>query len=120
MFISLRQLRAGAAQNIQTRTLSEARTHGLQTAFLSYSHLDALLARGLVALLESSGWKVYVDWQDSDLPATADRETASRIKTKIIDHQWFLFLATENSMRSRWCPWKSDMPTARSRWSESS
>src|SRR5262249_25705220 len=37
---------------------------------------------------------------------TPNRETAKRIQAKIIELDWFLFLATANSMSSRWCPWE--------------
>ncbi|MNG12119.1 hypothetical protein D3C84_957110 [compost metagenome] len=40
------------------------------------------------------------------MPDTPDAETATRIKNTIISADWFLFLATENSMASRWCPWE--------------
>ena len=35
-----------------------------------------------------------------------NKETAARIKKKINDLDWFLFLATPNSSASRWCPWE--------------
>ena len=28
------------------------------------------------------------------------------IKSRIVDTNWFLFLATQNSTSSRWCPWE--------------
>ena len=40
------------------------------------------------------------------MPEEPDRETAERIKTKIKTLDWFLFLATANSVASRWCPWE--------------
>jgi hypothetical protein len=47
-----------------------------------------------------------VDWKDNELPDAPDKETANKIKTKIQDLDWFLFLATPNSTASRWCPWE--------------
>ena len=32
--------------------------------------------------------------------------TAKKIQGKIESMKYFLFLATENSMSSRWCPWE--------------
>src|SRR5690606_6648164 len=49
---------------------------------------------------------VYIDWQDSEMPETPNKETASRIKKKIERVNWFIFLATSNSTTSRWCPWE--------------
>lgn len=88
------------------KSLVEARTQGLQTVFLCHSHDDEVLVKGLMALLEESGWRVYVDWADASMPEAPTRETAARIKRKILDLDFFLFLATDNSMTSRWCPWE--------------
>jgi hypothetical protein len=64
------------------------------------------LAKGLVTLLAQAGWRTYIDWADTEMPETPDRETAKRIQQKIIELDFFLFLATANSMASRWCPWE--------------
>ncbi|MDO8177838.1 MAG: toll/interleukin-1 receptor domain-containing protein [Undibacterium sp.] len=79
---------------------------GQTTAFLCHSHIDKLLAIGLQTLLKEAGWDVYIDWQDSEMPQSPDRVTASRIKSRIASADWFLFLATGNSTQSRWCPWE--------------
>ena len=79
---------------------------GQQTAFLSHSHLDHDLARGVQGFLQSQGWMVYIDWQDVTLPSSPNSETASKIKSRIRQLDWFLFLATKNSIESRWCPWE--------------
>ncbi|MFC3677764.1 toll/interleukin-1 receptor domain-containing protein [Ferrovibrio xuzhouensis] len=107
MPISYRDLRA-AAPRIQQRyrSLYEARTAGAKSAFLSHSHLDQELVKGLVAKLQESGWLIYVDWADHTMPNRPNRETAKKIKDKILETTYFLFLATQNSMNSRWCPWE--------------
>lgn len=108
MPITIDALRNAAYRSraVTARTLTEARTQGFQTVFLCHSHHDELLVKGVIALLQESGWKVYVDWADASMPATPTRETAARIKQKIVDLNFFLFLATSNSMTSRWCPWE--------------
>lgn len=106
MPLSLKELRAAATKTIRTRSLSEARAAGYQTAFLSHSHADRVLAQGLVRRLEEAGWRVYIDWEDVTMPISPNRETAAKIKAKIVEYYWFLFLATQNSMASRWCPWE--------------
>jgi hypothetical protein len=83
-----------------------AKRYGQQTGFLSHSHQDARLALGLQQMLVDQGWDIYIDWQDQEMPKEPDAETASRIKNAILGADWFLFLATENSMSSRWCPWE--------------
>ena len=40
------------------------------------------------------------------MPPEPNRETAVRIQQRIKTCDWFLFLATANSMASRWCPWE--------------
>lgn len=85
---------------------SSAKRFGQPTAFLSHSHKDAQLALGLQALLKDQGWDVYIDWQDQTMPDKPDIETAVNIKTAIVRADWFLFLATQQSMASRWCPWE--------------
>lgn len=59
-----------------------------------------------MTLLNENGWQVYVDWADASLPSSPNRETADRIKGRIAQMTFFLFLATPNSTSSRWCPWE--------------
>lgn len=108
MPISINKIRAAANRSkpARVRTLIEARSQGLQTAFLSHSHQDILLVQGIVTLLAETGWRVYVDWADASMAETPTCETATHIKQKIADLNYFLFLATPNSMGSRWCPWE--------------
>ncbi|RKT32314.1 TIR domain-containing protein [Roseovarius halotolerans] len=88
------------------RIVEEAWRAGKQTAFLSHSHKDSVLAKSLQGFLQSKRWLVYIDWEDTSLPSNPNRETAKRIKDKITRFDWFLYLATANSASSRWCPWE--------------
>ncbi|MDZ7921678.1 toll/interleukin-1 receptor domain-containing protein [Rhodoferax sp.] len=108
MTLSIAELRSAASRPVPViaRSINEARTLGVKTAFLCHSHQDAELAKGLVQLMAATGWRVYIDWQDTAMPSTPNAETAERIKQKIRDLGYFIFLATENSMASRWCPWE--------------
>ncbi len=76
------------------------------TVFLSHSHDDADLARGFKNEMASYGIDVYIDWEDSTLPKTPNKETAERIKEKIKQLDVFILLATENALDSKWCPWE--------------
>ncbi|QNV68286.1 toll/interleukin-1 receptor domain-containing protein [Pseudomonas sp. CFA] len=96
-------LNAGQRRSMQGRF---SKRLGQPTAFLSHSHKDATLALGLQELLNNHGWDVYIDWQDQTMPEKPASETATTIKTAIIRADWFLFLATQNSMASHWCPWE--------------
>jgi TIR domain len=88
------------------KTLKDAKLENKPTAFLSHSHKDAHLAKGVQGFLHSQGWEVYIDWEDSAMPAVPNRATAVRIQTKITELDMFLYLATVNSSSSRWCPWE--------------
>lgn len=106
MAFSTAVLRANALRARPRVSLNEARRQNLRTAFLSHSHRDAELAKGLSETLAAAGWTVYIDWEDTVMPETPDRATATRIQEKILSHTLFLFLATPNSVASRWCPWE--------------
>lgn len=79
---------------------------GQSTAFLCHSHKDRELAFGLQQLMREQGLDLYIDWQDISMPEQPNGETAGRLRQRIVDCNWFLFLATNNSMTSRWCPWE--------------
>ncbi|MEM8492236.1 MAG: toll/interleukin-1 receptor domain-containing protein [Pseudomonadota bacterium] len=103
---SLRVSAIGAMRSHNELALKEAFRTGKQTAFLSHSHEDAQLAEGVQAFLQEQGWDVYIDWQDTAMPATPTETTAKKIQERINRATWFLFLATAHSMSSRWCPWE--------------
>jgi hypothetical protein len=107
--IKIRTLKSAATRSGQvvvSKSLHEAASRHEQTAFLCHSHEDKELAKGLQVLLKENGWDIYIDWLDNDLPSSPEKETAEKIKSKINQTDWFLFLATSNSTASRWCPWE--------------
>jgi hypothetical protein len=77
-----------------------------RSAFLCHSHTDEVLVQGLIAMFQSKGINLYVDWKDHTMPASPNAETAKKIQGKIRKTDMFLFLATANSKASRWCPWE--------------
>lgn len=89
-----------------TFSVDAAKSQGMRTAFLCHSHKDRDLVDGVRQWLYVKGWEVYIDWLDPELPITPDASTADKIRTAISQRDWFLFLATPNSMTSRWCPWE--------------
>lgn len=95
-----------AAIRVAKSTITEARVAGRKTVFLCHSHKDEQYVRGLVQLLQEAGWTAYVDWMDETMPPRPNRTTAEKIKTRIKQVDYFMFLATPNSMVSRWCPWE--------------
>lgn len=110
MFIKQSELRSAAASHSvfsESVTTKTASAQGRTTVFLSHSHRDRELAKGLRVYLKRRGWNVYIDWLDEEMPARISKETAARLQSKIQECNRFMLLATENSCRhSRWCPWE--------------
>lgn len=108
MAIAYSTLRAAAQRPrvVVAKSITEAQQKGLRSAFLCHSHKDSQLVEGFVNYVKEKGWDVYIDWADTTLPSSPSRETATRIKSKIKSSDLFIFLATENSVGSRWCPWE--------------
>lgn len=100
--------KAGSFRNASAsyKYLAESAERAKITVFLSHSHKDKQLVEGLIELLAEQGFYIYVDWNDSDIPRITSGETARKIKEKIKELQRFFFLATENSLNSKWCPWE--------------
>jgi hypothetical protein len=93
-------------QSAVSATSAQTKSAGQRTAFLCHSHKDPHLALGLQALLRQHGLNLYIDWQDAEMPPQPGVETAQRLRTRIQQADLFLFLATQNSMSSKWCPWE--------------
>ncbi|WP_442864379.1 toll/interleukin-1 receptor domain-containing protein [Aurantiacibacter sp. MUD11] len=91
---------------IVAKSINEAQILGRKTAFLCHSHRDKTLVEGFVKHVQNKGWRIYIDWMDTTLPSKPNRTTASKIQLKIRTTDFFIFLATHNSMASRWCPWE--------------
>lgn len=103
---TLRSSRYRFNQSKHPKSLTEAVSKNKKVAFLCHSHKDHDLAIGLQVLMSENGWDLYIDWQDEEMPETTNKVTASKIKEKITSSSLFIFLATDNSTRSRWCPWE--------------
>lgn len=108
MPIPLSTLRAAATQEMMKKAmdLNESKVHGAKSMFLCHSHRDRELALGFVNLVQEEGWDVYIDWQDAHLPEVPNAVTALAIRKRINSCAYFVFLATPNSVASRWCPWE--------------
>lgn len=104
MAINQDDLRSAARRS--GRQVVTAKRANQRAAFLCHSHLDRELAEGLQTALREQGFDLYIDWQDLTMPATPNAETAAKLCNRIVTCDWFLFLATANSMASRWCPWE--------------
>lgn len=92
--------------SVTAGTFPRTKLAGQRTAFLCHSHKDQTLALGLQELLWQAGVGLYIDWQDAEMPEKPSAETAQRLKARIQACDVFMFLATQNSMSSKWCPWE--------------
>ncbi|MGQ2905745.1 MAG: toll/interleukin-1 receptor domain-containing protein [Neoaquamicrobium sediminum] len=106
MAVRLDRLRSAAPRYRAETAAEQAVKTNIRTAFLCHSHQDKELVEGFIALLREAGWTLYVDWADTSMPPKPDRITATNIKSRIKQTRYFLFLATPNSVQSRWCPWE--------------
>lgn len=104
MAIGQYDLRHAAARNYTSNQRSKSYLQ--KTGFLCHSHQDREMALGLQQWLKEQGMDLYIDWQDASMPEQPNATTAARIRTVIRGANVFLFLATNNSMTSRWCPWE--------------
>lgn len=97
---------------LTTRILREeanaASKYDIFDIFLSHASKDADLILGVKALLESQGYKVYVDWVDD---AQLDRakvttDTAELLRTRMRQSKSLIWVATESASVSKWMPWE--------------
>ncbi|MDR2407809.1 MAG: toll/interleukin-1 receptor domain-containing protein [Bacteroidales bacterium] len=90
--------------------LNEARSFSRSSyktsIFLSHSHHDSEYVKEAVILLRKMGVNVYVDWIDDNMPKETSGKTATLLKQKIKENDKFIFLATNNSIESKWCNWE--------------
>lgn len=89
----------------ESRSFKEAEP-GYKTIFLSHSHFDASYVLQAQGFFENLGLKIYVDWADDSMPTRTCGETAAKIKEKIRQNDFFVFLATDKSINSKWCNWE--------------
>ena len=109
MYINESQVRGYSSRTLYKsfgRRLVEDAAARSPEVFLSHSHLDTDLVEDIIAWLDTQGLHVYVDWRDPGMPAETSAETANRIRTKITQCNFFLLLATNRALRSRWVPWE--------------
>jgi len=74
--------------------------------FLSHKHSENAALKRVIALLNSLGVSVYVDWMDHNMPVITSPETARKLKEKIRFCHRFILLATSASIVSQWCNWE--------------
>lgn len=76
------------------------------SVFLSHKHNESEILNQVVKLLSDLGVTVYLDWLDDEMPSQTNGETAEKIKSRIIESNKFIFLATDGAISSKWCNWE--------------
>lgn len=76
--------------------------------FLSHSSFDKTLILSLVDLFVSAGYAVYVDWiEDEELDrSNITVKTAQVLKKRMNNSRGLAYIATTNTINSKWCPWE--------------
>lgn len=101
--------RAGKlAGRILKEEAASATDHEIFDIFLSHASKDSDLVLGTKAILESLGYKVYVDWIDD---AQLDRsnvniETADLLRRRMRQSNSLVWVDTEAATESKWMPWE--------------
>ena len=76
------------------------------SVFLSHKHTDRTLMLQVKAMLERSGFSVYIDWLDAGMTSTTSGKTAEILKDKINRYDKFILVATNDAIASKWCNWE--------------
>lgn len=93
-------------KNFVNEARSFSKTSASTSIFLSHSHNDKLLIEQAVTFFRTLNISVYVDWMDETMPEKTNGVTASKIKSKILNNDRFILLATDSAIISKWCNWE--------------
>ena len=94
----------GKSRSIMEGLLKSA--DAVASVFLSHSHKDQAVIRGLEQMLAELEVRLYIDWQDSEMPQSTSPETARILKQRISQYDKFIMVATPNALASMWVPWE--------------
>ena len=98
----LMQNKKVAKRNNEKRRVSQ------YDVFLSHSSLDKKDILSLVDLFVNAGYAVYVDWiEDEELDRSeVTPKTAQLLKKRMNSSQGLAYVASSNTVQSKWCPWE--------------
>lgn len=75
--------------------------------FISYSSKDKTYATLMRNALLRHDLKVYIDYLDTELnPKNVNKETAKELKKRIQQCKGILYIHSQKSELSKWCPWE--------------
>ena len=77
--------------------------------FISHSYLDKEIINALYYTFEACGYTVFIDWKNEKLMDRnqVSKQVAKKLKIYMANCKGLLYIATENSSNSKWCPWDS-------------
>ena len=93
-------------QSIVNESKLFSRTSQVTSLFLSHCHTDIDLVEEAITFFRNLGISIYVDRADKTMPEKTNGETAIKIKSKIIQNDKFVLLATNSAVASKWCNWE--------------
>ncbi|MBK7134645.1 MAG: toll/interleukin-1 receptor domain-containing protein [Bacteroidales bacterium] len=76
------------------------------SVFLSHKHDEINELENVIALLNTLGVELYIDWLDEGMPKETSGVTATKLKSRINSCSKFIFLATDGAINSKWCNWE--------------
>lgn len=90
------------------RKVASMQTEKTYDIFLSHSYDNIELVLGTRVYLLEQGFSVYVDWIDDPQldRAKVSVKTANILRNRMIMCKCLIFLATKESLDSKWTPWE--------------
>ena len=91
--------------NYEKRMFDSNKTYDL---FISHSYLDKEIINALYYTFEACGYTVFIDWKNEELKdrSQISKQVAQKLKKYMANCKGLLYIATENSSNSKWCPWE--------------
>lgn len=83
-----------------------ARFDDKKNVFLSHSHLDGDLVKGVFRVLRRHGATPYVDWDDDALEGLGNLDRAVVLRTQIESCGRLVMLMSDEGAKSGWMPWE--------------
>jgi hypothetical protein len=96
------------SRRILREAVQAATNEDIFDIFLSHASHDSDLILGVKGLLESLGFRVYVDWVDDPQldRSKVSKESADLLRRRMRQSKSLVWAATEAASDSKWMPWE--------------
>lgn len=76
--------------------------------FISHSYMDKELINVLYEMFNKCGYNVFIDWKNEELQdrGKVNEIVALKLKLYMQNSDGLLYISTDNSSQSKWCPWE--------------